>query len=369
MSTGNDIMSTGTAEADTAVETELDDARWAVIERRDSAAISLFIYGVRTTGVFCRPGCPARTPLRSNIEFFGACDEAKAAGYRACKRCRPTEATTADPSVATIADICRRLECHGEAPTVAALAGDVGWSARHLSRTFKSVTGVTPAAYGRSVRADRARRSLVAGSEVTDAAFDAGFGSLRAFYEHGASRLGMTPGVLRDGASATTIGYAIAPCALGVVQVAATARGVCSVRLGHEDEVESMRSALIDEHPQAEVIEDPDGLAELVSLVVELAAGRPSAAVDLPLDVQGTAFQVAVWEALRSLPTGDVASYGDIARSLGRPSAHRAVANACAANKVALIVPCHRVIRADGKPGGYRWGADRKTRLLAAEAS
>lgn len=351
--------------------TDLDEARWAAVQQRDGAAMGLFFYAVRTTGVYCKPTCPSRRPLRKNVEFFPTPDAAVASGFRACRRCRPEQVASVDPAVASVIAVCRELENPATVPSTAVLASQVGWSERHLRRVFKETTGVTMAAYTRAQRADRARLALRDGARVTDAAFEAGYGSLRGFYDHGAAQLGTTPETFRKGSPNTMIRYAVASSALGKVIVAATDQGVCSVRLG--DDAAALVAELRQDFPRATIVADGDAgsaavLDETVALVLALAEGRRSTA-EIPLDVRGTTFQTEVWNALRSIESGSVATYAEIAERIGRPTSHRAVANACGANPVALVVPCHRVVRSDGRAGGYRWGTDRKEALLAAEQS
>ncbi len=347
-------------------ETDLDRARWTAVEERDPDGCGVFFYAVRTTGIYCVPACPSRRPKRPNVEFFATAADAVAAGYRACRRCRPDRATIADPAVATVLAVCRRIENPDDDPTMAELAASVGWSQRHLARLFKRVTGVTISAYRRAQRAERVRDALRRGAPVTEAVFEAGYGSMRAFYDHGATQLGSAPATYRRGSPGAAVAFTTIATEIGVVGVAATDRGVCAVKIGDDDA--SVYDEIAAEFPHAAIERDDDGLAELAVAVGELAAGRPTSMADVPLDLQGTAFQVSVWEALRTIEPGSTATYGEIAAAIGRPTAHRAVAAACAANPAALVVPCHRVIRADGTPGGYRWGPERKSALLTAEA-
>jgi len=347
--------------------TDLDEARWTAVQQRDDAAAGLFFYAVRTTGIYCKPTCPSRRPLRKNVEFFPTPSAAVASGFRACRRCRPEQHNSVAPTVASIINVCRELEDPTTVPSPAELAKKVGWSERHLRRVFKETTGVTIAAYTRAQRADRARLALRDGARVTDAAFDAGYGSLRAFYDHGAPQLGTAPENFRKGSPNIMINYTVTSSALGQVIVAATDQGVCSVRLG--DDAEVLVAELRADFPKATLLSDAGAdaeLGEVVALVLALAEGRRSP-VEIPLDVRGTAFQTEVWTALRSIEPGAVATYAEIAERIGRPTSHRAVANACGANPVALVVPCHRVVRSDGSAGGYRWGTERKEALLAAE--
>ena len=349
------------------MSTDLDDIRWQTVLDRRHEARGLFVMGVRTTGIFCRPGCPARTPKRENVEFFPDVPEAVAAGYRACLRCRPDDDPSGDESVAAVIDVCRRLEKDAASSDIDALSAAVGWSPRHLARMFKRTTGVTIAAYARAQRGERARTALRSGASVTDAVYEAGYGSSRAFYEHGASRLGGSPDSYRRGSPDTTIGYALCETALGRVLIGQTDRGVCCVRIGEDDD--RLVAELQDEFPAATVIPGGPELDAAIAAVAEVAEGRGLPSPDLPLDLRGTAFQVAVWEALRTIEPGGRRTYGDVARQIGKPASHRAVANACGANPVALLVPCHRVVRGDGRTGGYRWGEERKAKLLESEAT
>ncbi len=346
--------------------TSLDEVRWAAVQERSATADGLFVYAVATTGIFCRPVCSARRPLRHNVEFFATPAEAVTAGYRACRRCHPDRERVTDPAIASVIAVCRWLEHpHNEANT-AELASRVGWSQRHLRRMFTDVTGVTIAAYARAQRAERARTALQNGTPVTEAVFEAGYGSVRGFYEHGAPRLGSSPSSYRRGSPDLTLSYTIVDTELGRVLIAATRKGVCAIRIGESES--ELRADLEQEFSRAVLVEANDALAHIASVVVELAAGRQVSTQGVPLDLRGTAFQVEVWETLRTIRPGEPATYGEVARRLGRPAAPRAVGGACAANPVALVVPCHRVVRADGSSAGYRWGPQRKAALLQAEA-
>ena len=347
---------------------DLDQARWSAVERRDQAAIGVFFYAVTTTGIYCLPTCPSRRPRRENIAYFPTAADAVAAGYRACRRCRPDATTVTDPAVASVVAVCRCIENPDDDPDLAELADRVGWSQRHLRRVFAETIGVTIAAYRRAQRSERVRNALRRGVPVTEAVFAAGYGSMRAFYDHGATQLGSNPDAFRRGSPGTDIAFTSISVPLGEVVVAATARGVCAVRIG--DDADTLIEEIRAEFPEARVGRDDDGLFEVATLIGQLTEGRPSKRADqIPLDLRGTAFQVTVWEALRNLEPGTVASYADIANRIGRPGAYRAVANACGANPAAVLVPCHRVVRSDGSPGGYRWGPDRKRTILAAEAA
>ncbi|HET7489893.1 MAG TPA: methylated-DNA--[protein]-cysteine S-methyltransferase [Acidimicrobiales bacterium] len=334
------------------------EQRWAAVVARDAGTDGRFVYAVRTTRVYCRPACPARRPLRANVEFFDRASDAEAAGYRACRRCRPAAARTG--AAEAVAEACRLLAGPGEAPPLVEVAREVGLSPSHLGRSFSRLVGTTPRRYAAGVRMDRARAGLRAGQAVTAAIYDAGFGSSRAFYEQ--AELGMPPAAYRAGAPAHVIRHTTVPSRLGPVLVAATDRGVCAVRfVDGEGEDE-----LGQEFPAASIRRDDDGLRAVAERVVAAVEGRAGAA-DLPLDVRTTAFRLLVWEALRAIPAGQTRSYSEVAAAVGRPSAVRAVAGACAANPVAVLVPCHRAVAADGSLAGYRWGLERKRALLDAE--
>ncbi len=347
------------------VMTKLDETRWAVVQRRDTRYDGVFIYAVSTTGVACRPGCAARTPRRDHVEFFATLADAERAGYRACRRCRPDQGRVVDASLEAVTRLCRRLEQEG-AVDVVAFAAEVGYSERHLRRRFAEVIGVPVAAYARNVRARRAREILPSSPAVTEAVYAAGFGSSRAFYGHGARSLGMAPQRYRGGADAEHIRYTTLVTPLGHVIVATTARGVCAVRLG--DDEAALERELAEEFPRARRERDDAGLGPLAS-VLALAVRGEGEVASLPLDVQGTAFQVRVWETLRRVPRGATISYAELATLAGAPRAARAVGSACAANPVAVAIPCHRVVRGDGSLGGYRWGLDAKAALLRAEGA
>ena len=344
---------------------DLDEARWSAVLGHDRAADSVFVYAVRSTGVFCRPSCPSRRPLRRNVEFFPTGGEAGRAGYRPCLRCRPDTIAPSDPVSAKVVLACRLLEQVEPPEDLAALGHRVGWSPHHLQRTFRRVVGVTPHRYADAARLDRAKRALREGATVTDAVYEAGYGSSRGFYERASVRMGMAPSSYAAGGAGMVVRYTFVRSGLGLLLVAATERGLCKVRFG------GGRRALVDalraELPRARLERADEELAEAAGVVSELAEGGP-ADVHLPLDVRATAFQARVWEALRQIPHGHTRSYAGVAAALGTPSATRAVANACGANPVALVIPCHRVVRSDGTLGGYRWGIEIKAALLRREA-
>ncbi len=354
-------MTIATATRNTALDA---DACWRVVEERRASARGLFIIAVRTTGVYCRPGCPARTPKRENVEFFAAPDDAEAAGYRACKRCHPRDAA-ADPQQELIQRVCDRLaDDNGPAPTLAALAAEFRVSPFHLQRTFKRVTGVTPAQYAAAHRVGRLKRELRAEGGVAGAVYRAGFGSGSRVYERTGIALGMTPAAYGRGGRGMRIGYTIAACPLGRVLVAATERGIAFVSLG--DDGAPLEEALRREYPAAEIARDDRKTKQFAAAVLR-AMRDGDAQAALPVDVRATAFQARVWQALREIPRGATRSYAEVARSLGQPSTAPAVARACATNPVPIVVPCHRVVRGDGTLAGYRWGIERKRALLAGE--
>lgn len=343
-----------------------DDARWAAVKRRDRAADGAFWYSVRTTGVFCRPSCGARLPRRENVAFHASPAAAEKAGFRACKRCRPTEAALAERQAAAVAKACRTIERADEMPSLAALAKTAGMSRFHFHRVFKQVTGLTPKAYADAQRARRVREALGHGGSVTAAIYDAGFNSSGRFYAASTDLLGMTPRDFRAGGTGAAIRFAVGQCSLGSILVAATDKGVCAITLG--DDPDALVRDLQDRFPKARLIGGDAAFEKLVAKVVGFVEA-PAQGLDLPLDLRGTAFQQRVWQALRKIPVGETTTYTEIARRIGRPEAVRAVATACAANAIAVAIPCHRVVRLDGNLAGYRWGIARKRALLAKEAA
>jgi AraC family transcriptional regulator of adaptative response/methylated-DNA-[protein]-cysteine methyltransferase len=340
------------------------DPRWLAVLARDPRADGRFVYSVRTTGVYCRPSCAARTPRRENVAFHATAAAAERAGFRACKRCRPTEAPLAERRAALVAGLCRLIEAADETPTLEALARHAGLSPYHVHRMFKSVTGLTPRAYAAAQRARRARDELARRATVTEAIHGAGYGSSGRFYEEADDVLGMTPTQYRAGGEGMEIRFAVGECSLGSILVAATARGVCAILLG--DDPQALVHDLERRFAKARLLGADAGFEALVAKVVGLVEDR-RVGVELPLDLRGTAFQQRVWQALRRIPAGSTIHYAELARRLGNPNATRAVAGACAANPVAVAIPCHRVVRADGDASGYRWGVERKRALLAKE--
>lgn len=342
------------------------DPRWAQLRARDRAADGQFVYSVRTTGVYCRPSCPARPARPENIRFHATPAEAEAAGFRACRRCQPDQPPLAERHAATIAALCRRIETAPTMPTLAALATQAGLSPHHLHRLFRQVTGLTPRAYAQAQRAQQVRSALARSATVTEAIYDAGYQASSRFYSEAGAVLGMTPSAFRAGGAATEIRFAIGQCSLGAILVAASARGVCAILLG--DDPEALARDLQDRFPKAALLGGDAAFERWVAQVVGLVEA-PGTGLDLPLDIRGTAFQQRVWQALREIPAGRTASYAEIAARIGAPSATRAVAQACGANALAVAIPCHRVVRSDGSLSGYRWGVERKRQLLEREAT
>ncbi|HEY3912749.1 MAG TPA: bifunctional DNA-binding transcriptional regulator/O6-methylguanine-DNA methyltransferase Ada [Stellaceae bacterium] len=340
------------------------DECWAALEKRDGAEAGRFFYGVMTTGVYCRPGCTSRLPLRRNTAFFETTQAAEAAGLRPCKRCRPTDASTASRHLAAIEKACALLRASETMPSLAELADAAAISRFHFHRLFKQVTGVTPRDYARTHRLGHLAQRLDAGEKVTEAIYAAGFGSSSRAYDAAPSALGMTPAARRRGGEGETIRFVTVATPLGWALVAATERGVCLTALG--DDRDSLAAIVRQRFPAAAVIAEDAGLKDWADRVVRFITD-PGHTLDLPLDIRGTAFQARVWRALQKIPLGCTATYSEIAAVLGQPKAVRAVAQACAANSLALLVPCHRVIREDGDLAGYRWGVERKRALLERE--
>lgn len=343
----------------------LDDPRWAAVLARDTASDGAFFYAVRTTGVYCRPSCGARTPRPENVEFHRSPEAAEQAGFRPCRRCRPDLPPLAERQATVVADLCRLIDGAEAPPTLHQLAVHVGLSPHHLHRLFKAQTGLTPKAYAAARRAERLRAGLAQGATVTDAVYAAGYNASSRFYAQAEQMLGMTPKRYRAGGRQAAIRFAIGECSLGAILVAASERGLCAILLG--DDPAALARDLQDRFPQATLLGGEAGFEAWVAQVVGLVEA-PKVGLNLPLDIRGTAFQQRVWQALRDIPPGQTASYSEIARRLGQPKAVRAVAGACAANALAVAIPCHRVVRTDGSLSGYRWGVERKRALLEREA-
>lgn len=338
---------------------------WQAVQTRDRAADGRFVYAVRSTGVYCKPSCPSRPARRENVSFHADPAAARAAGYRACKRCKP-DGEQADGARAGIVRACRAIEAAEELPDLASLAALAGLSRFHFHRQFKAATGVTPKAYAAAHRSQRVRAALQAGAPVTDAFYAAGYNSNARFYHDAPAILGMTPSAYRAGGPQEEIRFAIGECSLGAILVAATDKGLCAILLG--DDPEALARDLQDRFPRASLRGDDPAFAQTVAIVVGFIEA-PRIGLDLPLDIRGTAFQQRVWQALRAIPPGATASYADIAARIGLPRAVRAVAQACGANALAVAIPCHRVVKRDGALSGYRWGVQRKQALLEREAA
>ncbi len=342
-----------------------DDTRWRMVTARDRAGDGQFYYSVRTTGVYCRPSCAARLARRENVGFHASCEDAEQAGFRPCKRCKPDQPSIADEQRAKVIDVCRLIETAEETPHLGDLAAWVGLSRYHFHRVFKSVTGVTPKAYADAHRISRVQAHLKHSGSVTEAIYDAGYNSSGRFYADSTKVLGMTPGKFRAGGANTAIRFAVGECFLGSFLVAATDKGVCAILLG--DDPEALLRELQDRFPKAQLIGGDGDFEKLVAKVLSFIEA-PASGLDLPLDIRGTAFQQRVWQALCEIPSGATVSYSDIAERLGSPKSVRAVAGACAANAIAIAIPCHRVVRKGGDLSGYRWGIERKRALLQREA-
>jgi len=342
------------------MQTELRN-QWQQVVARDARQDGRFVFAVRTTGVYCRPSCPSRRPRRDSVEFFATPNEAERAGYRACLRCKPTEVSS---QAQYVARACRILDNAEGVVTLPGLSKQIGLSPFHLQRLFKRATGLSPREYQSARRMQHVKHGLRKGDDVTTALYDAGFGSSSRLYEKAPQHLGMTPGEYQRGGAGAKITFAITPSPLGRLLVAATGRGLCAVRFGeHAAELERDLRA---EFHAAELHRDDAAMKPYLDPLLGVIRGE-NTVIDLPLDVRATAFQIKVWNRLRQIPRGETRSYSDIAREIENPSAVRAVARACASNPVALAVPCHRVVRSNGDLSGYRWGVERKQKLLRQE--
>jgi AraC family transcriptional regulator, regulatory protein of adaptative response / methylated-DNA-[protein]-cysteine methyltransferase len=341
------------------------DPRWQALIGRDVSADGSFVYSVKTTGVYCRPSCAARLARPENVRFFATCADAEAAGFRPCKRCKPQQPSLLEQYGAKVTLACRVIDESDVPPSLHELARHIGMSPYHFHRVFKQITGVTPRQYAASRREHRVRNELHSGGRITDAIFDAGYGSNSRFYENAKHMLGMTPSDYRSGGANATIKFAIGECSLGSILVAQSDHGICAILLGEDPE--ALARDLQDRFPRATLIGGDAEFERLVATVVGFVEA-PRLGLNLPLDVRGTSFQRRVWQALREIPPGETASYSEIAQRIGAPKAVRAVAQACGANTLAVAIPCHRVVRNDGALSGYRWGVERKRALLDKEA-
>lgn len=350
------------------------DALWHAVRTRDRDSDGRFVYAVRSTGIYCCPSCPSRKPRREQVLFFLLSEAAEQRGFRPCRRCKPRSVSLVDPRIKSVARVCREIESHLNADysegtnkriTLAALGASEKMSRHQLERVFRNVMGITPRQYTDAQRVRRLKLRLKKGDNVTTALYQAGFSSSSRLYERADAHLGMTPATYRRGGTGMTIRYTIVGSALGRLLVGATDRGISAVYMGESDAI--LESALQKEYPRAKIQKDRNGLAGWVKKIVAHLRGQ-NPHLDLPTDVQGTAFQRRVWEELRHIPVGTTRTYTEVARSLGQPTAIRAVARACATNPVSIIVPCHRVVRRDGNLAGYRWGIKRKQALLDRES-
>jgi AraC family transcriptional regulator of adaptative response/methylated-DNA-[protein]-cysteine methyltransferase len=338
------------------------EKQWQLVLARDARSDGKFVYAVRSTGIFCRPTCPSRRPRRKLVEFFATASDAERAGYRACKRCRPTEA---NPQVTKVYAACRLIDENIDATlTLSAIGNKVGLSPFYLQRLFKRVLGVTPHEYRHARRAGEFKSALARGGRITDAIYEAGYGSSSRLYEKAQGRLGMTPSAYQRKGAGAIIRFSILDTQLGKLLVAVTEKGVCSIQFGDSDL--ALEKALRTQFSQAQITRDDTGLETMTTKLTAYLAGA-AVPLDLPLDVQATAFQERVWKALREIPYGETRSYSEVASQIGNKRAVRAVARACATNPVCLVVPCHRVVHKDGDLAGYRWGNKRKAALLKKE--
>ena len=341
------------------------DPRWLQVMTRDARADGEFFYSVKTTGVFCRPSCAARLPRPENVQFHATARNAKAAGFRPCKRCKPDQPSRLEQHAVKIAEACRLIEGAEEEPSLDDLAAQAGISRYHFHRVFKAITGVTPKNYAKADRAQRVRNKLNKSGTVTEAIYDSGYQSNGRFYATSNKVLGMTPSTFRAGGTSMDIRFAIGESSLGAILVAQSERGICAIFMG--DDPGKLLRELQDRFPRANLLGGEDAFEQLVAKVVGFVEA-PAMGLDLPLDVRGTAFQQRVWKTLCEIPAGATASYTTIAKQMGLPKSARAVAQACAANVLAVAIPCHRVVRNNGDLSGYRWGVDRKRALLDREA-
>ena len=349
------------------MEAVVQESWWQAVLARNNRFDGSFVYGVRSTGIYCRPSCSARRPRRDQVIFFRMSEAAEQAGFRPCRRCRPDEAVIEDPQVKLVKCLCRYIERYDSPdsqPTLAGMGDHVHVSPHHLQRTFRRIMGITPRQYAEACRLNRLKALVRKGESVTRALYEAGYGSSSRLYEGASSRMGMTPGAYLRGGKGMRIQYTIVDSPLGRLLVAATEKGICAVSIGRSDKV--LKAALLNEYPAAEIRWDKAGRREYMTALVKYLDGKQPN-LDLPLDIQVTAFQWKVYEVLKTIPYGRTRTYGEIAEAIGHPKAVRAVARACATNPTAMVIPCHRVVRKDGSLGGYRWGLERKKTLLKKE--
>jgi AraC family transcriptional regulator, regulatory protein of adaptative response / methylated-DNA-[protein]-cysteine methyltransferase len=344
-----------------------EEKLWQAVLTRDRASNGKFVYAVRSTRIYCRPSCPSRRPNRRQVVFFDSGEAAQRAGFRACRRCRPENASSVDRQCEFVQRACQLLNEHAEEGgiSLSALGASLGVSPYHLQRTFKQIMGVTPRQYAESRRLTRFKQQVKAGDAVITALYNAGYGSSSRLYEKAPQHLGMTPSTYQQSGRGIVIHYSILNCTLGRLLIAGTQHGVCAIRLGDSDE--ELESSLRGEFSAADIFRDAAALRAWAETIVQHLEGRQPQ-LNLPLDIRATAFQMRVWRELQAIPYGSTRSYGEVATAIGQPSATRAVARACATNPVAVVIPCHRVVRGDRSLGGYRWGIDRKRRLLEQES-
>ena len=343
----------------------INDPRWLQVLAKDASADGTFYYSVSTTGVYCKPSCASRPAMPEHVAFHTSFKSAERAGFRACKRCKPTQPSLLETHTKIVTEICRMIEAAEQNINLATLAATAGLSMYHFHRIFKAVTGLTPKAYWAAHRAQKIRAELNKNATITDAIFEAGFNSNSRFYEQSSQLLGMTPSNFKSGGSNTVIRFALGECTLGSILVASSEHGVCAIFLG--DNPEKLLQDLQSTFLNADIIGADRGYERLVAKVVGFVE-TPTIGLDLPLDIRGTAFQQRVWQALRKIPAGKTLSYSQLTQKIGKPKAVRAVATACAANKIAVAIPCHRIVRNDGALSGYRWGVSRKASLLEKES-
>jgi len=344
-----------------------DEDYWRAILARDAEFDGVVVYAVRSTHIYCRPSCASRRPNRRQVIFFPIPEAAEQAGFRPCLRCRPQLPSSGDPQLEMVRQVCQHIKDHSDRPPrLAAIASKVSFNPHHVHRVFRRVMGITPRQYADACRLDRLKGNLRAGEDVTRAMYDSGYGSSSRLYEKAPAHLGMTPGAYKRGGRGTQVFYTTIACSLGQILVAMTDKGICAVSLG--DDPAALESGLLQEYPAAKLQKGGRQFQDRVEDILNILEGQTPSR-ELPLDIQATAFQRRVWQQLQAIPLGETRSYSQVAEELGNPKAARAVATACAANPVALVVPCHRVVRRDGGLGGYRWGLDRKSALLNQELS
>lgn len=340
-------------------------ACWEAVESRDHDSDGAFVYAVETTGVYCRPSCSSRRPRRENVHFFALPAAAERSGFRPCKRCRPQQAKVTDPRAGLAQSVAEYLAAHlddSEAIAMSAIGAAFGYDPQHIQRVFKDVLGLTPKQYSDALKAQQFKSELQSGATVLDAGLNAGYGSASRAYESGARALGMTPTAYKRGGEGVAVQYAAVQSDLGTMLVASTEKGVCAVGLYGSDA--QAEAALAAEYPNAVATRDESMRDAVDHILAHIQTGAP---LDIPLDIQATAFQWRVWRALQAIPRGETRTYAQVAEAIGEPGAARAVASACASNRAAVVIPCHRVIKSDGQISGYKWGVERKRMLLAAE--